>query len=257
MAVQKFYVDVDLSQNQLLNAKVENKTAAEIAGTSFTASDAGSVFINTDEGTLSVYNGTAVYETADKAQLVSEIARAQTAEGVLQANLDAEAAARAAAVAQEAADRAAAVSAAQAAAEAHADTAVSNLIGAAPAALDTLNEIAAALGDDANFAATITTQVAGVQTNLDTVEASLNGRLTAVEARENIRANQNPNVNLVANTPYTYQHNLNLTNKDTVQCNFTINGQMVMFECVHVDADSIQVTSSVDVSGVTMTAIGW
>lgn len=35
--------------------------------------------------------------------------------------------------------------------------------GGAPAALDTLNELAAALGDDANFAATITTALAGKQ----------------------------------------------------------------------------------------------
>lgn len=35
------------------------------------------------------------------------------------------------------------------------------LIAAAPGALDTLNEIAAALGDDANFAATMTTALAG------------------------------------------------------------------------------------------------
>lgn len=36
-------------------------------------------------------------------------------------------------------------------------TEITNLIDAAPAALDTLNELAAAIGDDANYAATITT----------------------------------------------------------------------------------------------------
>ena len=39
------------------------------------------------------------------------------------------------------------------------DTAVNNLIDAAPGALDTLNELAAAIGDDANFATTITNTV--------------------------------------------------------------------------------------------------
>ena len=38
-------------------------------------------------------------------------------------------------------------------------TAVSNLIDAAPATLDTLNELAAALGDDPNFATTVTTSI--------------------------------------------------------------------------------------------------
>lgn len=40
-------------------------------------------------------------------------------------------------------------------------TEVANLVASAPAALDTLDELAAALGDDANFAATVTTALAG------------------------------------------------------------------------------------------------
>ena len=40
------------------------------------------------------------------------------------------------------------------------DTSISNLIDAAPGVLNTLNEIAAAIGDDANFATTITTALA-------------------------------------------------------------------------------------------------
>ncbi|HVM07188.1 MAG TPA: hypothetical protein VM345_01895 [Acidimicrobiales bacterium] len=39
--------------------------------------------------------------------------------------------------------------------------AVAGVVGAAPEALDTLNELAAALGDDANFAASVTTALAG------------------------------------------------------------------------------------------------
>lgn len=39
-------------------------------------------------------------------------------------------------------------------------TAVSNLIDGAPGALDTLNELAAALGDDANYASTLTNELA-------------------------------------------------------------------------------------------------
>jgi len=44
---------------------------------------------------------------------------------------------------------------------AYADTAVANAIDSAPAALDTLNELAASLNDDANFAATMTTALSG------------------------------------------------------------------------------------------------
>ena len=39
------------------------------------------------------------------------------------------------------------------------DTKVSNLVDSAPGTLDTLNELAAALGDDANFSSTITTSL--------------------------------------------------------------------------------------------------
>ena len=44
---------------------------------------------------------------------------------------------------------------------AYVDLAISNLSDSAPAALNTLNEIAAALGDDANYAATTTAAIAG------------------------------------------------------------------------------------------------
>ncbi len=52
--------------------------------------------------------------------------------------------------------------------------AVTALIAAAPGALDTLDELAAALGDDASFAATMTTALAGKQ--------PLDGELTALAA---------------------------------------------------------------------------
>jgi hypothetical protein len=44
--------------------------------------------------------------------------------------------------------------------KAYVNTAISNLVDAAPGLLDTLNEIAAAIGDDANFVTTITTALA-------------------------------------------------------------------------------------------------
>ena len=43
--------------------------------------------------------------------------------------------------------------------ETYVNTAVNNVIDAAPGALDTLNELAAAIGDDANFSTTITNQI--------------------------------------------------------------------------------------------------
>jgi len=53
-------------------------------------------------------------------------------------------------------------------------TQITNLIDSAPAALDTLNELAAALGDDANFATTITTSIGNkVSKSGDTMTGNL------------------------------------------------------------------------------------
>ena len=52
------------------------------------------------------------------------------------------------------------------------DARVQLIVDAAPAALDTLNELAAALGDDPNFSATVTTSLNSLDSRLDTLEAS-------------------------------------------------------------------------------------
>lgn len=57
-------------------------------------------------------------------------------------------------------------------------TAVDALITGAPGALDTLNELAAALGDDANFAATMATALAG-KASTGYVDAKVANDLTA------------------------------------------------------------------------------
>lgn len=59
--------------------------------------------------------------------------------------------------------------------QSYADTAVSNLVAAAPATLDTLNELAAALGDDPNFATTVTNSIA---TKLPLAGGTMTGAIT-------------------------------------------------------------------------------
>ena len=55
----------------------------------------------------------------------------------------------------------------QAYADAAATTAAANLVDSAPATLDTLNELAAALGDDPNFATTVTNSIAAKADDAD------------------------------------------------------------------------------------------
>lgn len=59
--------------------------------------------------------------------------------------------------------------------ESYVTTAVSNLVDAAPGTLDTLNELAAALGDDPDFATTITNSIAG---KLSLTGGTISGDLT-------------------------------------------------------------------------------
>lgn len=68
--------------------------------------------------------------------------------------------------------------------------AVAAVVDAAPAALDTLNELAAALGDDANFASTVTTALAGkaaavhghVIADVSGLQAALDGKAATSHA---------------------------------------------------------------------------
>ena len=71
----------------------------------------------------------------------------------------------------------------QVATTAFVSTAVANLVSAAPAALDTLNELAAALGNDANFATTISTSIG---TKLTTANNLSELTATASTARTNL-----------------------------------------------------------------------
>jgi len=58
------------------------------------------------------------------------------------------------------------------------DTAITNLIDASPTTLDTLNELAAALGDDANFSTTITSLIA---TKLNSADYTASDVLTKIK----------------------------------------------------------------------------
>ena len=58
------------------------------------------------------------------------------------------------------------------------DTSVSALVDSSPATLDTLNELAAALGDDANFSTTVTNSIA---TKLPLAGGTLTGALAATD----------------------------------------------------------------------------
>jgi len=68
-------------------------------------------------------------------------------------------------------------------AKAYADQKITDLVGAAPATLDTLKEIADAINNDASIAATLTSQIGAVQSNLTTEISNRQSGDNALDAR--------------------------------------------------------------------------
>ena len=87
-------------------------------------------------------------------------------------------------LAQEILDRQAGDASTLSSAQAYADTKISDLVNSAPAILDTLKELADALGGDGDFATTIANSIAAVQSEVDAVEVSLASETSAREAAD-------------------------------------------------------------------------
>ena len=75
----------------------------------------------------------------------------------------------------------------QAANKGYVDGVVAATVDAAPAALDTLNELAAALGDDANFSATVATSI-GTKASQTDHDAEVAARIAAVSSEASTRS---------------------------------------------------------------------
>ena len=98
------------------------------------------------------------------------------------------------------------------------DTSISNLIDAAPGVLNTLNEIAAAIGDDANFATTITTALA-TKLNITTAANTYLAITNTTEAVQDIVAGMVSENEYPTGTSLTYNDstgklNLGIVTKD-------------------------------------------
>lgn len=67
------------------------------------------------------------------------------------------------------------------------NAAVAALVNSAPAALNTLDELAAALGDDANYAATVTTQLSTLSANIATVQSAAAAAQSTANQKASVR----------------------------------------------------------------------
>ena len=112
------------------------------------------------------------------------------------------------------------------------------LVNGAPAALDTLNELAAALGDDANFAATITNALAGKQA---TLTSQAGGGVTLFHSSSVLRR-------LIAAGGLTVEVPINVADpSDPQNFNIVVSGAALQSAIAAVEAD-VALTSNVSAS---------
>jgi len=141
------------------------------------------------------------------------------------------------------------------------DTEVANLVDSAPATLDTLNELAAALGDDANFATTLTTNLgqklgatATVTLTGDATGSasfSSNAASISVTVSDNFASNTYLDANYVSNTAFqTFKAN---TNFQFNQYNYTASADQQSFGGA--DDDGNTLAYSVDRASVFLNGI--
>jgi len=122
--------------------------------------------------------------------------------------------------------------------QSYADTAVSNLVASAPATLDTLNELAAALGDDPNFATTVTNSIA---TKMPLAGGTFTGNVTVTSAQLLINNNDatqtffnyGPNQNYIRGE-HTYfnttvSHSENVQYLDSVKATFGASNDLQIY----------------------------
>lgn len=87
--------------------------------------------------------------------------------------------------------------------ETYVDTAVAGLVDSAPDTLNTLNELSAALGDDADFATTVTNSLAG---KIDSTEKGANDGVATLDANGQVPATQLGNIDLSTKADIDHTH---------------------------------------------------
>ena len=149
---RKFLTNVDLTGLQLGNLRLENRTTDPT-----TVYGKGHVYFNTTNNELRWYSGTAwVGLGVSVTDAIAAEATARIAADALKANLISPALTGT----PTAPTASSGTNTTQLATTAFVNTAVTNLIGGAPGALDTLNELATALGNDAALSTTLTNSIA-------------------------------------------------------------------------------------------------
>ena len=108
--------------------------------------------------------------------------------------------------------------------QSYVNTQVSNLVDSAPAALDTLNELAAALGDDPNFATTVTNSLAGKQASLSVEDNGTLGSSLALTSSGTLTYTGPSSSNIVG--VFSAGSNVSITTSGTISTTGTLSAQV-------------------------------
>jgi len=182
LALTGAIVNADITNDTITNAKINTAAAIDktkISGTAVTVADTGTVtstmiadgtILNTDINASAAIDWTKLGISSTVSS--TEIGYVDGVTSAIQTQLDSKLAAATASSTYAplaspaltgtptAPTATAGTSTTQVATTAFVGTAVNNLVASAPAALDTLNELAAALGNDASFSTTVTNSIA-------------------------------------------------------------------------------------------------
>jgi len=127
-------------------------------------------------------------------------------------------------------------------------TAINNLVSSAPSTLDTLNELATALGNDANFSTTMTTQLATKANNNSVVHLSGNETITGQKTFNN---------NLIVGSSYNLQVStliLNGTDLITTLGNYVLSSSLTSTLASYVTSSSLTSTLASYVTSSSLTS---
>lgn len=190
---QKYY-DTALGKEGIFNGTIWEYSSTTVATYTKTQTDTAIANAVLAENTLRTASDTTLQanidleitartnaDTTNANAILAEATVRSNADLTLQANINAEITARAAAVALKA-DQSTTYT------KSETDLKFTNLIDGAPGALDTLNELAAAIADDANYASTLTTAL-GTKATVVALDSEITARTAAdVTLQNNINA---------------------------------------------------------------------
>jgi hypothetical protein len=90
------------------------------------------------------------------------------------------------------------------------------------------------------------TPTPGIILGGDTVKLALEKLQSKIDAlNTNASKSYTASVTLVANTPFTVTHNLNLTNRNSAVCQVFVNNEVVIVDIASVDVNSLTITSTI------------